>query len=86
MSSLDLRYNKITDQGVKQLSSVIENIQLSSLDLSGNRITDEGLKQLSSVLENNNKLRWLGLVGNVQITKEAKKQIRQAHPNCMVWI
>ena len=86
MSSLDLRYNKITDQGVKQLSNVIVNSQLSSLNLAVNNITDQGVKQLSNVIVNNNKLRRLDLWGNDEITNEAKEQIRQANPNCEVWI
>ena len=86
MSSLDLRYNKITDQGVKQLSNVIVNSQLSSLNLRGNYITDQGVKQLSNVLVNNNKLRRLDLTGDDEITNKAKEQIRQANPHCRVFI
>ena len=86
LSSLDLWGNKITDEGVKQLSNVLANSQLRSLDLRVNNITDEGVKQLSSVLVNNNKLRWLLLAGYNEITDEAKEQIRQANPNCVVII
>ena len=84
MSSLNLRANNIGDEGVKQLSNVL-NSQLSSLDLGANNIGDEGVKQLSNVLVNNNKLRWLYLGGNDEITNEAREQIRQANPNCEVW-
>ena len=86
LSSLNLSVNNITDEGVKQLSSVLANSQLSSLNLSVNNITDEGVKQLSIVIVNNNKLRSLFLGGNNEITDEAKEQIRQANPNCLVLI
>ena len=86
LSSLDLGFNNIGDEGVKQLSNVLKNSQLSSLDLGFNNIGDEGVKQLSNVLVNNNKLRWLYLGGNDEITNEAKEQIRQANPNCEVSI
>ena len=76
--------NRITDEGVKQLSNVVVNSQLSSLDLGTNSITDEGVKQLSNVIVNNNKLRRLYLYWNDEITNEAKEQIRQANPNCKV--
>ena len=86
LSSLNLRANNIGDEGVKQLSNVLKNSQLSSLNLGRNNIGDEGVKQLSNVLVNNNKLRRLWLDGNGEITNEAKEQIRQANPNCQVWI
>ena len=84
LSSLILEFNNITDEGVKQLSNALENSQLSSLDLRYNNITDEGVKQLSNALVNNNKLRWLRLIGNHEITNEAEEQIKQANPNCKV--
>ena len=80
---LNLGGNYIDDEGVKQLSSVLENSQLSSLDLGNNNITDQGVKQLSNVIVNNNKLRRLYLYGN-EITNKAIEQIRQANPNCTV--
>ena len=86
LSSLYLEYNNIGDEGVKQLSNVLLNSQLSSLNLRNNNIGDEGVKQLSNVLVNNNKLRWLYLIGNDEITNEAKEQIIQANPNCKVII
>ena len=86
LSSLYLGYNNIGDEGVKQLSNGLKNSQLSSLNLRNNNIGDEGVKQLSNVLVNNNKLRRLYLGGNDEITNEAKEQIRQANPNCVVII
>ena len=78
--------NNIGAEGVKQLSNVLLNSQLSSLNLMANNIGDEGVKQLSNVLVNNNKLRKLYLGGNDEITNEAKEQIRQANLNCFVFI
>ena len=86
LSSLNLGNNNIGDEGVKQLSNGLKNSQLSSLDLGRNNIGDEGVKQLSNVIVNNNKLRWLYLSENDEITNEAKEQIRQANPNCFVGI
>ena len=84
LSSLDLSGNNITNEGVKQLSSVLANSQLSSLNLSVNNITDEGVKQLSSLLANT-QLSSLDLRWN-NITIKAREQIRQANPNCEVFI
>ena len=83
LSSLDLTGNKITDKGVKQLSNAVVNSQLSSLYLANNKITDKGVKQLSNAVVNS-QLSWLVLFGNYEITNAAKKQFKQANPNCRV--
>ena len=83
LSSLNLVSNNITDVGVKQLSNAVVNSQLSSLNLGGNNITDEGVKQLSNAVVNS-QLSSLYLYDNDEITNAAKKQFKQANPNCMV--
>ena len=50
LSALNLGYNNIGDEGVKQLSNAIVNSQLRSLIIDANNITDEGVQQLSNVL------------------------------------
>ncbi|XP_078361506.1 uncharacterized protein LOC144645842 [Oculina patagonica] len=52
LTHLNLGYNRIGDEGVKQLSKVIVNSNLESLNLSGNNITDKGLNYLSDKLVN----------------------------------
>ncbi|XP_044178850.1 protein NLRC3-like isoform X2 [Acropora millepora] len=84
LSELFLGRNNITDEGVKQLCNVLEDSQLSVLTLESNNITDEGVKQLTNVLVNNQKLEFLSLSKNNQITNEAIEQLRQANPNCEV--
>ena len=79
LRGLNLRGNGITDEGVKQLSSVLANSQLRNLNLEGNDITDEGVKQLSSVLANS-QLRSLNLEGN-GITDEGVKQLSSVLAN-----
>ena len=79
LRGLNLMLNNIGDEGVKQLSSVLENSQLSSLNLGANNITDEGVKQLSYVLENS-QLSSLTLERNY-ITDEGVKQLSNALKN-----
>ncbi|XP_067022646.1 nucleotide-binding oligomerization domain-containing protein 1-like [Acropora muricata] len=84
LSVLGLGRNNITDEGVKRLCNVLEDSQLSMLTLESNNITDEGVKQLTNVLVNNQKLSFLSLSKNNQITNEAIEQLRQANPDCEV--
>ena len=86
VSGLNLGGTDITDEGVKLLSNALvnNNCKVSGLNLGANNITDEGVKLLSNSLVNNNKLRSLDLSVNNEITNEAKQQIKQANPNCMV--
>ena len=79
LRGLNLAGNDITDEGVKQLSSVLANSQLSSLNLSYNGITDAGVKQLSSVLANS-QLSTLNLREN-GITDEGVKQLSSVLAN-----
>ena len=73
LRGLNLRENGLTDEGVRQLSSVLANSQLRSLNLRENGITNEGVKQLSSVLANS-QLRSLHLAGN-DITDAGVKKL-----------
>ena len=79
LRGLNLAANGITDEGVKQLSSVLANSQLRSLNLWRNGITDAGVKQLSSVLANS-QLSSLYLGGNV-ITDAGVKQLSSVLAN-----
>jgi len=76
LRGLNLGGNKITDEGVKQLSNAVINSQLSSLDLASNKITDEGVKQLSNAVINS-RLSSLNLASN-EITDEGVKQLSNA--------
>ncbi|CAF4212262.1 unnamed protein product, partial [Rotaria magnacalcarata] len=52
--TLDLFYNKITDAGVKYLTSaLLNNTTLTTLDLGCNGIHDDGAHHLASALQNN---------------------------------
>ena len=88
ISLIDLSGNNIGSLGCVEIVKLFDNsnCQLSSLNLGENNITDEGVKQLSNALVNNNKLRSLNLSRNIKITNEAKKQIKQANPNCKIII
>ena len=79
LRGLNLRYNSIDDEGVKQLSKALQNSQLRSLHLGRNNITDEGVKQLSNVLESS-ELSSLNLEFN-GITDEGVKQLSNALEN-----
>ncbi|KAG9340080.1 hypothetical protein JZ751_022000, partial [Albula glossodonta] len=62
---LDLRYNKITDEGANHLAELLqENVALESLNLMGNDITAEGAKFLGRCLHMNKTLKTLRLTGN----------------------
>ena len=53
---LNLSSNRITDEGVKSLTTALinSNCKLNSLDLGYNDITDKGVKHLTTALINNN--------------------------------
>ena len=79
LRGLNLGFNNIDDEGVKQLSNAVVNSQLSSLNLAGNKITDEGVKQLSNAAVNS-QLSSLDL-GSNKITDEGVKQLSNAVVN-----
>ena len=79
LRGLNLGFNNIDDEGVKQLSNAVVNSQLSSLDLRGNKITDEGVEQLSNAVVNS-QLSSLNLANN-NITDEGVKQLSNAVVN-----
>ena len=79
LRGLNLGYNNIDDEGVKQLSNAVVNSQLSSLNLRYNKITDEGVKQLSNAVVNS-QLSSLNLARN-KITDEGVKQLSNAVVN-----
>ena len=68
LSWLDLRYNQLTDEGVKYLAEAInnnKNCQLRTLDLTGNKISAIGGQHLAEAIGNNNcQLRTLNLSEN----------------------
>ena len=86
LSRLNLRWNNITAEGVKHLSTALThaNCKLNSLCLLYNNITDEGVKHLSTALTHTNcKLNSLTL-GYNNITDEGVKHLSTAltHTNC----
>ena len=86
LKRLNLVANKITDEGVKHLSTALThtNCTLNSLNLRYNNITDEGVKHLSTALTHTNcKLNSLNL-GLNNITDAAVKHLCTAltHTNC----
>ena len=86
LKRLNLSSNRITDKGVKHLSTALThtNCKLNSLNLSRNNITDEGVKHLSTALTHTNcKLNSLDL-GRNSITDKGVKHLSTAltHTNC----
>ena len=86
LSRLNLRWNNITAEGVKHLSTALThaNCKLNSLCLLYNNITDEGVKHLSTALKDTNcTLNDLHL-GYNNITDEGVKHLSTAltHTNC----
>ena len=86
LKRLNLAYNNITDEAVKQLSTALThtNCKLNSLNLGGNNITVEAVKHLSTALTHTNcKLNRLNLWHN-NITDEGVKHLSTAlaHTNC----
>ncbi|CAH3147681.1 unnamed protein product, partial [Porites evermanni] len=86
LKRLNLSSNRITDKGVKHLSTALTHTvcKLNSLNLLGNKITDEAVKHLCTALTHTNcKLNSLNLGFN-KITDEAVKHLSTAltHTNC----
>ena len=86
LKRLNLSSNRITDKGVKHLSTALThtNCKLNSLNLLGNKITDEAVKHLCTALTHTNcKLNSLYLGFN-KITDDAVKHLSTAltHTNC----
>ena len=83
---LNLSSNRITDEGVKSLTTALINnsCKLNSLGLEGNEITDNGVEHLTKALISNNcKLDSLGLEGN-EITDKGVEHLTKAliNNNC----
>ena len=86
LKRLNIAYNHITDEAVKQLSTALThtNCKVNSLNLGGNNITNEAVKHLSTALTHTNcKLNSLNLYNN-NITDEGFKHLATAltHTNC----
>ncbi|CAH3036411.1 unnamed protein product, partial [Porites lobata] len=86
LKRLDLRSNRITDEGVKYITTALinNNCKLNSLGLEFNAITDKGVEHLTKALINNNcKLNSLGLKGN-EITDKGVEHLTTAliNNNC----
>ena len=80
---LNLSSNRITDEGVKSLTTALINnsCKLNSLGLAGNEITDNGVEHLTKALISNNcKLDSLGLEGN-EITDKGVEHLTKALKN-----
>ena len=72
LKSLDLSYNRITDEGVKYLTAALinNNCKLNCLGLQMSQITDKGVEHLTTALINNNcKLKSLDLERNLLTDK-----------------
>ena len=83
---LNLNSNRITDEGVKSLTTALINnsCKLNSLGLNANGITDKGVEHLTTALINTNcKLNSIGLEGN-DITDKGVKHLTTAliNTNC----
>ncbi|CAH3188176.1 unnamed protein product [Porites evermanni] len=86
LKRLNLAYNNITDEAVKQLSTALThtNCKLNSLNLGGNNITVEAVKHLSTALTHTNcKLNRLNLWRN-NITYKGKNLLKSLNINCKV--
>ena len=86
LSSLNLGYDFVTDEGVKYLAEALKhsNCKLNSLNLAFNELTKEGAKYLAEALKHSNcKLNSLNLAHN-ELTKEGVKYLAEAlkHSNC----
>ena len=80
---LNLSSNRITDEGVKSLTTALINnsCKLNSLGLEGNEITDNGVEHLTKALISNNcELDSLGLEGN-KITDKGVEHLTKALKN-----
>ena len=78
LSSLDLRFNSIGNEGANSLAHALRvNTSLSSLDLSGNSIGYEGVNSLAQALRVNTSLSSLGLHENT-IGNEGANSLAQA--------
>ncbi|XP_044178511.1 protein NLRC3-like isoform X2 [Acropora millepora] len=78
LTSLDLRYNSIGDEGASSLSEALRvNTSLTSLDLRYNSIDDEGASSLSEALRVNTSLTSLDL-GKNSIHAEGAHSLSEA--------
>ena len=88
LNSLNLRFNKLTDEAAEHLSTALKhsNCKLNSLNLWDNELTDEGAEHLSAALKHSNcKLNSLNLVNN-NITNKAAFRKSVEHINCKVFV
>ena len=85
ISHINLSFNHIGSLGCVEIKKLLQSgkSQLTSLDLMGNGIGDEGLVHLSKGIKTS-ELTWLNLIGNKDITPEAKQRFRDDNPNCRV--
>ena len=85
ISHINLSHNHIGSLGCVEIKKLLESdkSQLTILILSDNGIGDEGLVHLSQGIKTS-ELTWLNLMGNEDITREAKQRFREDNPNCTV--
>ena len=86
LTSLNLRSNSITAEGVTKLTDALKHSEckLTGLDLAWNNITDEGVTQLADALKHSEcKLTYLDLADN-NITDRGVTQLADApkHSEC----
>eukprot|EP00581_Thalassiosira_minuscula_P009710 CAMPEP_0183709706 /NCGR_PEP_ID=MMETSP0737-20130205/5694_1 /TAXON_ID=385413 /ORGANISM="Thalassiosira miniscula, Strain CCMP1093" /LENGTH=1745 /DNA_ID=CAMNT_0025937873 /DNA_START=28 /DNA_END=5265 /DNA_ORIENTATION=+ len=79
VTSLQLRFNAISDEGATELASaLLDNETLQLVDLSNNNITNAGAKDLMKVVSINDTLEVLELGGNVGIDEDMLEEIQRA--------
>ncbi len=86
VSDLNLSYNEIDDECMKQLGEYVQDNQhLKILRLVKNKVTDKGIEIISEYLIGNTKLKELGLYGNMGITDESVPYFREiAKKSCII--
>jgi len=64
LQEIDMRYNKIGDDGISVIAGALGNCKINKLNVSGCGITLTGSRSLATALSSNNTIRQLGLMFN----------------------
>ncbi len=88
VSILDLSWNQIDDECMKQLGEFVQdNEYLKKLGIGSNKVTDKGIEMLSECLMGNTKLKELDLNNNERITDASVSYLIEiAKKSCMTGI